>query len=154
MKFQLHGAMNAHLCEYNLSTPAQTTSPGKPQPPRDWFTTLPNLPASSSSLGKPEELIPTDIVSAQRQIDAVNDINATNVDHRIRVWRDKDGKLIAFISHFESMWSAFWFAPAGADYLYGATACCKILLPLASKSLMKVGFVFSLAYMLLHQLSV
>ena len=78
-----------------------------------------------SSLGKPEELIPTDIVSAKLQKDAVNDINAAGVDHRIRVWRDENGKLIAFISHFESMWSAFWFAPKGADYLYGATACCK-----------------------------
>ena len=127
MKFELNSAISQHLGEYNLQSTTRTSS--TTQLPavvaRDWLVTPENVSSYRTTLGAPERMIPFEVVPEKAQNNAVADINACGVEHRIRVWRNAANRIIAFISHYESMWSAFWLAPAGSDYLYGATACCK-----------------------------
>ena len=126
MKFVLNINTSQHLGEYNTQAPrATTTTTSTQRPQRDWLVTPENVINQSTTLGLPEAMIPFEIVPEKAQKNAVADINNAYVDHRIRVWRNDAGRIIAFISHYESMWSAFWLAPDDADYLYGATAVCK-----------------------------
>lgn len=97
---------------------------------------------SEFPLGQVENLIPTNIVSAESQTEAIRYINQAELTHRVKHFTKrvlvKDGsieggvtlyteEIVAFIFHYESAWYSAWL-PQGEDvgkYLYGFTVAFK-----------------------------
>jgi len=100
-----------------------------------------NKPASAKTkpkypLGKPENLIPTDIVRQSLLDDALTNINGNPANARFQAFKkivaaDDDGgcKSIthAIVYHYEQCWYAAWLPPANQqdDYVYGYTVTYK-----------------------------
>ena len=68
-------------------------------------------------------MIPYDIIPEENQNWAIYSINHADCTNRIRVWRNKNNVIVAFIAFYESMWYSFWLSPDKDKdkYFYGTT---------------------------------
>ena len=73
--------------------------------------------------GNVNDLIPTDIVPARFQQEAVDHINKAEVSDRYRTFTNPNG-LLAFIYYYESIWIAGWF-PTDPDVYYAVSFAYK-----------------------------
>ena len=81
-------------------------------------------------LGKPNQLIPTEVLPASLYNDAINNINTQSAPNRYQLFtRIKDGEVIpyAILYHFEQVWYAAWLPPKANDneYIYGYSYAFK-----------------------------
>jgi hypothetical protein len=120
MELKLNETLQNHLAEYD-QTLARTKAAAEQQ---ERTQRLRASRAQTWALGRIKPMIPKAIVSEEAQNLAIKDINMDTVEERIRSWRDKDNKLIAFIAHFESIWYAWWLSPT-PDYIYGVAVTIK-----------------------------
>ena len=130
MEVKLNNTLTVHLQEYNRNTPRTSTSTARAAvdhtlPP----TTL--VSPGTWKVGRVTGLLPETIVPVDQQAMAVAQINRDYAEHRIKVWRtpsvgpkNLNGKVRAFIAHYESVWYSFWICPDD-EYLYGATVMFK-----------------------------
>ena len=85
---------------------------------------------SKYPLGNPVDLIPNDIITADRLQDAIDAINKEQAPGRYREFTKVTTKgtiTHAILYHYESVWYAAWLPPKGkeADYIYGYTYAYK-----------------------------
>ena len=85
---------------------------------------------SKYPLGNPVDLIPNDIITADRLQDAIDAINKEQAPGRYREFTKvtTEGTIThAILYHYESVWYAAWLPPKGkeADYIYGYTYAYK-----------------------------
>ena len=90
-------------------------------------------------LGKPDDLIPTDIIRQSMLDDAIENINANPVNTRFQLFKqlkqvtDDNGNMRvksvahAIIYHYENCWYAAWLPPKGKEdeYIYGYAVAYK-----------------------------
>jgi hypothetical protein len=81
-------------------------------------------------LGNPVDLIPNDIITAERVQDAIDAINKAPAPGRYREFTKvtSTGTIThAVLYHYEQVWYAAWLPPKGkeADYIYGYTYAYK-----------------------------
>ena len=81
-------------------------------------------------LGKPQGLIPTDVVRESLFNDAVDNINNMAVQSRYHTFQRFNGgnpKFDAILYHYEQCWYAAWLPPQGqeSDYVYGYSYAFK-----------------------------
>jgi hypothetical protein len=85
---------------------------------------------SKYPLGNPVDLIPNDIITADRLQDAIDAINKEQAPGRYREFTKvtTEGTIThAVLYHYEQVWYAAWLPPKGkeADYIYGYTYAYK-----------------------------
>jgi hypothetical protein len=85
---------------------------------------------SKYPLGNPVDLIPNDIITADRLQDAIDAINKEQAPGRYREFTKvtTEGTIThAILYHYEQVWYAAWLPPKGkeADYIYGYTYAYK-----------------------------
>jgi len=85
---------------------------------------------SKYPLGNPVDLIPNDIITADRLQDAIDAINKEQAPGRYREFTKVTTKgtiTHAVLYHYEQVWYAAWLPPNGkeADYIYGYTYAYK-----------------------------
>jgi hypothetical protein len=85
---------------------------------------------SKYPLGNPVDLIPNDIITADRLQDAIDAINKEQAPGRYREFTKVTTKgtiTHAVLYHYEQIWYAAWLPPNGkeADYIYGYTYAYK-----------------------------
>lgn len=85
---------------------------------------------SKYPLGNPVDLIPNDIITADRLQDAIDAINKEQAPGRYREFTKvtAEGTIThAILYHYEQVWYAAWLPPKGkeADYIYGYTYAYK-----------------------------
>ena len=85
---------------------------------------------SKYPLGNPVDLIPNDIITADRLQDAIDAINKEQAPGRYREFTKvtTEGTIThAILYHYEQVWYAAWLPPKGKedDYIYGYTYAYK-----------------------------
>jgi len=111
MQFQLPSNLQQHLVKYDPEL-KKVIAAAKPKVTRN-------------TLGLPDDLIPTHIVSKEELLQAVTNINADPVEDRYRVFQKDTGEVKAIIYHIESLWVAAWLPKPGEDYIYGISFAFK-----------------------------
>ena len=124
MEVKLNEVLTTHLADYNVTRPL---APGRAVARDTTIAPTTAVTAARYPLGKVYEMIPYDIIPEANQQWAVASINNSGCADRIRVWKDKDNKIIAFISFYESVWYSFWIAPKNEshEYYYGTTVMMR-----------------------------
>ena len=118
MEFRLPANLQAELVAYDPALKALAVAEKKAAAKK-----------SKYPLGNPNDLIPTDIISASLLQDAIDNINGNPVAQRYQTFTHvvvnshnaRENKLKAILYHFEQCWYAAWFPPKGKEdeYLYG-----------------------------------
>jgi len=111
MQFQLPSNLQQHLVKYDPEL-KKVIAAAKPKVTRN-------------TLGLPDDLIPTHIVSKEELLQAVTNINADPIEDRYRVFQKDTGEVKAIIYHIESLWVAAWLPKPGEDYIYGISFAFK-----------------------------
>ena len=119
MQFQLPTNLQTKLIAYDpqLKALARTQTQSTPR-------------KSKYPLGNPVDLIPNDIITADRLQDAIDAINKEQAPGRYREFTKVTTKgtiTHAILYHYEQVWYAAWLPPKGkeADYIYGYTYAYK-----------------------------
>jgi len=81
-------------------------------------------------LGKPNQLIPTDVLPVSLYNDAVNNINSQAAPDRYQLFTRIVDRVVtpyAILYHFEQVWYAAWLPPKGKEdqYIYGYSYAFK-----------------------------
>jgi hypothetical protein len=120
MQFRLPAQLQQELLEYDPTLKALAKQK----------STTTKTKKATHPLGKPNQLIPTDVVPASLYNDAINNINTQAAPDRYQLFTRIIDRVVtpyAILYHFEQVWYAAWLPPKSKEgqYIYGYSYAFK-----------------------------